>query len=464
MKRDGGRLVIVSNRVALPGESRAGGLAVALQAALEEHSDHQPGGLWFGWSGKIDPQRSGRLHKQKSGDISYATIDLSRRDHADYYNGFANRSLWPLLHSRMDLVDYSRETYAAYRRVNALFAQKLAPMLRDGDTIWVHDYHLIPLASVLRERGVRAKLGFFLHVPMPSSDLLAALPQHERLFEGLSSYDLVGFQTQRDVERFQDYVRLYGRGTVVSPGVLETAGGRRLRAGAFPISIDTAHIAEQARQAVAKPSVRNLGDSLSGQALAIGVDRLDYSKGLPERFRAYERFLQRHPQQHGKLTFLQIAPVSRGDVSEYRNLRRELEQLSGHINGAHSQPDWTPMRYVNSNFAHPTLTGFYRMARLGLVTPLRDGMNLVAKEYVASQDPDDPGVLVLSTFAGAARELDGALMVNPYDLDGVADTIDTAARMRIGERRERWQTMMGRLRSHDITRWRKDYLAALASA
>ena len=451
------RLVIVSNRVALPGEARAGGLAVALQAALEE-----TGGLWFGWSGKIDPVRSGRLQEQQAGNIRYVTIDLSRRDHADYYNGFANRSLWPLLHFRVDLVDYSRETYAAYRRVNALFAEKLAPLLRDDDLVWVHDYHLIPLAALLREHGVRCRLGFFLHVPMPSSDLLAALPQHGRLFEGLSAYDLVGFQTSRDLERFQDYVRLFGRGNVVAPGVLETGGGRRLHAGAFPISIDTAHIEQQAREAVDKPSVRRLKDSLSGRALAIGVDRLDYSKGLPERFRAFARYLQRHPQQLGKLTFLQIAPVSRGDVAEYRALREELEQLAGHINGGHAEPDWTPMRYVNRNYAHPTLTGFYRLARVGLVTPLRDGMNLVAKEFVAAQDPDDPGVLVLSTFAGAARELESALLVNPYDLDGVADAIAAAVRMRVGERRERWQAMMDVLRAHDITAWRRGYLAALA--
>ncbi|HTM71561.1 MAG TPA: trehalose-6-phosphate synthase, partial [Luteimonas sp.] len=302
-----GRLVVVSNRVALPGESRAGGLAVALQAALEDRAQQRHGGLWFGWSGKIDPARSGRLHRQHADGIDYATIDLSRRDHADYYNGFANRSLWPLLHFRMDLVDYSRETYAAYRRVNALFADKLAPLLRDDDIVWVHDYHLIPLASVLREHGVRARMGFFLHVPMPSSDLLAALPQYERLIEGLSAYDLVGFQTTRDLERFQDYVRLFGRGTVVAPGVLETAGGRRLRAGAFPISIDTAAIARQAAESAGNASVKRLKESLSGRALAIGVDRLDYSKGLPERFRAFERFLKRHPDQLGKLTFLQIA-------------------------------------------------------------------------------------------------------------------------------------------------------------
>jgi trehalose 6-phosphate synthase len=458
------RLVVVSNRVALPGEARAGGLAVALQAALEEHAGQDGGGLWFGWSGHIDPVKSGKLHEQEAGGITYVTIDLSRQDHADYYNGFANRSLWPLLHFRMDLVDYSRETYAAYRRVNALFAEKLAPLLRDDDLVWVHDYHLIPLAALLREHGVRCRLGFFLHVPMPSSDLLAALPQHLRLFEGLSAYDLVGFQTERDLERFQDYVRLYGRGRVIAPGVLETAGGRRLRAGAFPISIDTAHIAHQAGQAAAKASVRSLRESLSGRELAIGVDRLDYSKGLPERFRAFERFLERHPGLAGKLTFLQIAPVSRGDVAEYQELREELEQLAGHVNGAHAAPDWTPMRYVNRNYAHPTLTGFYRTARVGLVTPLRDGMNLVAKEFVASQDPEDPGVLVLSTFAGAARELDSALLVNPYDLDGVADAIATALRMAPGERRERWRAMMDRLEQHDIAAWRNAYLRALAAA
>lgn len=452
------RLVVVSNRVALPDESRAGGLAVALQAALEE-----TGGLWFGWSGRIDPVTSGAMHEQRAGNIRYVTIDLSRQDHADYYNGFANRTLWPLLHFRVDLVDYTRETWAAYRRVNALFAEKLAPLLRDDDLVWIHDYHLIPLAALLREHGVRCRLGFFLHVPMPSSDLLAALPQHARLFEGLSAHDLVGFQTERDLERFQDYVRLFGRGRVIENGVLETAGGRRLRAGAFPISIDTARIAQQAVDAVGKASVKRLAESLSGRALAIGVDRLDYSKGLPERFRAFTRYLERHPEQRGKLTYLQIAPVSRGEVAEYRALREELEQLAGHINGSHAEPDWTPMRYVNRNYPHPSLTGFYRLARVGLVTPLRDGMNLVAKEFVAAQDPADPGVLVLSTFAGAARELDSALLVNPYDLDGVADAIAEAGSMSLDERKQRWHTMMDKLQRHDITDWRRAYLSALSA-
>jgi len=450
------RLVVVSNRVALPGENRAGGLAVGLLAALKER-----GGMWFGWSGKISRDHSGQMHEQSEGDIRFATMDLNRRDYDAYYNGFANRTLWPLLHFRLDLVDYDRATREGYRRVNALFADRLAPLLREDDTVWIHDYHLIPLAALLRERGVGCRLGFFLHVPMPSCDLIAALPDHARLFQSLYAYDLVGFQTTRDVERFRAYVRLFGGGKELADGWLQAPGGRRFRAGAFPISIDTGLIAQQARAAINKSSVRALRESLTGRQLAIGVDRLDYSKGLPERFHGFERYLERHPDQKGSLTFLQIAPVSRGEVAEYQVLRNQLEQIAGHINGGHASPDWTPLRYVNRNFTHATLTGFYRMARVGLVTPLRDGMNLVAKEYIAAQDPQDPGVLLLSLFAGAADEMEQALMVNPYDLDGVADAIATAAAMPLAQRVERWNAMMDVLRSNDINAWRQRYLQVL---
>ncbi len=452
------RLVVVSNRVALPGSDQAGGLAVALNAALQE-----TGGLWFGWSGRTVRGESGELHEQREGDIAYLTVDLSKDDFDGYYNGFANRTLWPLLHFRPDLVDYNRETHAAYRRVNALFAEKLAAELRPDDIVWVHDYHLMPLAEELRARGVESRLGFFLHVPLPSADLIGSLPNHQLPFGALTAYDLLGFQTQRDLERFQDYLRLYAGGKVLDQGVLQDRDGRRFHGGVFPIGIDTPHIAELAADAVRKSGVRRLKSSLAGRALAIGVDRLDYSKGIPERFRAFACFLERHPDQRGKLTFLQIAPVSRGGVSEYRDLRRELEQLAGHINGGLAEPDWTPVRYVNRNYPHATLTGFYRMARIALVTPLRDGMNLVAKEFVAAQDAEDPGVLVLSTFAGAARELDGALQVNPYDLDGVADTISAALEMPLDERQQRWRTMMERVTRYDIHAWRRDFLAALAA-
>ncbi|MEE7548581.1 trehalose-6-phosphate synthase, partial [Xanthomonas sp. Kuri4-1] len=388
------RLVVVSNRVAVPGENRAGGLAVGLLGALKER-----GGVWFGWSGKTVRGDSGALHEQEEGGIRFVTMDLNKRDIDAYYNGFANRTLWPLLHFRLDLVDYDRATREGYRRVNALFAEKLAPMLRDDDTLWIHDYHLIPLGALLRERGVGCKIGFFLHVPMPSADLMQAMPDHARLFSSFYAYDLIGFQTQRDVDRFKSYVRLFGGGRLLDNDDVEAPGGRRFRAAAFPIGIDTEMIARQAKAAVSKQAVRDLRSSLRGRQLAIGVDRLDYSKGLPERFLGFERYLDRHPDQRGSLTYLQIAPVSRGDVTEYRQLRNQLEQIAGHINGGHAEPDWTPLRYVNQNFTHATLTGFYRAASVGLVTPLRDGMNLVAKEYVAAQDPEDPGMLVLSLLA-----------------------------------------------------------------
>ena len=451
------RLVVVSNRVALPGESRAGGLAVGLEAALRAH-----GGVWFGWSGKVVRDASGRLHEQTDGDVRYVTMDLNRPDHDAYYNGFANRTLWPLLHSRLDLVDYARETRAGYRRVNLLFADKLAPMLRDSDVLWIHDYHLIPLAAMLRERGVGCRIGFFLHVPMPSADLVSALPEHGRLFSTLYAYDLVGFQTMRDADRFRTYARIFGGGSIEPDGSVTLPGGKRVDVGNFPIGIDAGRIAAQSAAAVGKPAVRALRESMSGRQLAIGVDRLDYSKGLPERFRAFGRYLERHPDERGRLTFLQIAPVSRGDVAEYRHLRDQLEGIAGHINGTHAEPDWTPLRYVNRNFGHATLTGFYRLASLALVTPLRDGMNLVAKEYVAAQNPENPGVLVLSMLAGAAAELDAALLVNPYDLDGVADAISRAASMPLPERRERWESMMRPITEFDIHAWCARFLERLA--
>jgi len=450
------RLVVVSNRVALPGETRAGGLATGLLAALSER-----GGLWFGWSGRSVNVDSGALHEAQEGPIRYLTMDLSKSDLDNYYNGFSNRALWPLLHFRLDLVDYDRRKREGYWKVNRLFADTLAPLLRDDDTVWIHDYHLIPLAALLRERGVGCRIGFFLHVPVPSADLLQALPDHRSLFSALYSYDLLGFQTRRDVDRFQSYVRLFGGGQLIDSDWILTPEGRRVRTSAFPIGIDTEHIARQAGSAAGNKPVRDLRQSLQHRKLAIGVDRLDYSKGLPERFHGFERYLQRYPQQKGDMTFLQIAPVSRGSVNEYRKLRGDLERLAGHINGGHAEADWTPLRYVNQNYAHSTLTGFYRQAAVGLVTPLRDGMNLVAKEYIAAQDPENPGVLVLSLLAGAADELKQALLVNPHDLDGVADAIATAANMHRSERIERWRVMMEHLRAHDIHRWRRDYLQAL---
>ncbi|WP_426688609.1 alpha,alpha-trehalose-phosphate synthase (UDP-forming) [Rhodanobacter ginsengiterrae] len=451
-----GRLVVVSNRVALPRQTAAGGLASALQAALRER-----GGLWFGWSGRIGADTAAELHQVHDGKVDYATVDLSRADHDDFYTGFANGTLWPMLHYRPDLVDYQRSHLDGYLRVNEIFADRLCQLISPDDTLWIHDYHLIPLAAMLRKRGVKNRIGFFLHTPLPAAGLLIALPNHRELLETLASYDLVGVHTARDLRALEDYFLHEAGAAMRLGGRMRAANGRLFRAAAFPISIDTAGIADAARSAASLKEIGQLRTSLEGRSLIIGVDRLDYSKGLPERFQAYARLLEHAPELHRQVTFLQIAPPSRGAVLEYRQIRRELERSAGHINGKYATPDWAPIRYINKSFAHRLLTGYYRSARVGLVTPLRDGMNLVAKEYVACQDPADPGVLVLSRFAGAAFELSEALLVNPADTEEVADALQTALNMPLAERRERWRSMMDTLQKNDITQWRSNFLQTL---
>lgn len=452
-----GRLIVVSNRVALPDQTATGGLASAMRAALQER-----GGVWFGWSGKIARQTASEVHKQTDGEVEYATIDLSRTDHDDFYDGFANRTLWPLLHYRPDLVDYDRKHLAGYLRVNNLFAEQLISLIGPKDLVWINDYHLIPLAAMLRERGVRNRIGFFLHTPLPAASLLIALPRHLELLETLACYDLVGLHTARDQRALQEYFLFEVGASMRRDGRIRTPAGHTFRAEVFPIGIDTAQVAESASHADEHEEIHDLKQSLEGRALIIGVDRLDYSKGLPERFHAYARLLERSPQLHRKVTFLQIAPPSRGGVLEYRQIRRELERMAGHINGMYAAPDWVPIRYVNNSFPHSLLSGYYRSARVGLVTPLRDGMNLVAKEYVASQNPEDPGVLVLSRFAGAAQELRDALLVNPADTEEVAEALGIALEMPLHERRVRWRRMMDVLEKQDVTAWRNSFLRRLA--
>ena len=451
-----GRLVVVSNRVALPRQAAPGGLASALQAALRER-----GGLWFGWSGRFAPETGAVVHRQHDGNVEYATVDLSRADHDDYYTGFANGALWPMLHYRPDLVNYERSHLDGYLRVNAVFADRLRRLVDRDDIIWVHDYHLIPLAGMLRRHGIRNRIGFFLHTPLPAAGLLIVLPNHGELLETLASYDLVGVQTTRDLRALEDYFLHEAGASMRIGGRMRMPDGRMFRAARFPISIDTNAIAAAAQAAESRREYRELRASLNDRALIIGVDRLDYSKGLPERFEAYARLLERAPELHRRVTFMQIAPPSRGTVLEYRQIRRELERMAGHINGKYAMPDWAPIRYINKSFPHRLLAGYYRSARVALVTPLRDGMNLVAKEYVACQDRKDPGVLILSRFAGAAQELASALPVNPADTEEVADALERALGMPLRERRARWEAMMETLRGNDITVWRTAFLDAL---
>ena len=453
------RLIVVSNRVSPPtaaGEETVGGLAMALSAALRQYS-----GLWFGWSGKTVPKFTGALDTQTVEGVTSAVVDLEEIDLDEYYNGYANKTLWPLFHYRTDLAAYDRVYGEGYSRVNRRFAETLAPLIEPDDLIWVHDYHLIPLARELRMLGIKNRIGFFLHVPWPAHQVFTTLPGHRRLVQAMFDYDLVGFQTVEYLQAFEEYVLVEGAGSQPSADTLK-AFGRSLKVGAFPIGLDAAEFARMLHS----PRARRMRDLMTAATvfrhLVIGVDRLDYSKGLEERFLGFERFLADNPNMRREVLMLQIAPVSRESVEAYQEIRGRLDALSGRINGEYADVDWNPFRYVNKNYRRDELAGIYGAARVGLVTPLRDGMNLVAKEFVAAQNPEDPGVLILSRFAGAARQMGEALLVNPNSPEEIADALKRALAMDKAERIRRWRALFDSVEREDVTAWRDAFVGALA--
>ena len=450
------RLVVVSNRVGDPRKAAAGGLAVALGDALSGTE-----GLWFGWSGQI-AEASGELKLRQLGRLQVATIDLDQADHDGYYLGHSNQALWPSFHSRLDLAAFETGFVAAYERVNRLFARKLAPLLRPDDLIWVHDYHLIPLAEELRRIGCTQRIGFFLHIPLPAPSLLTAIPGHEHLVRSLFAYDLVGLQSHSDAEHFALYARSELQAESLG-GDRFAAFGREVRVRAFPIGIDVGAFRSLLPQRESQETMLMLRQQYSKRRLLVGVDRLDYSKGLPQRFRAFRELLANYPENRMSATLIQVASPTRESVHAYEDIRHELEHLAGEINGTYGELDWMPIRYMHRTFSRRRLPGLYRMARVALVTPLRDGMNLVAKEYVAVQDEDDPGVLVLSRFAGAAEQMREALLVNPYDVPATAQAIQRALHMPLPERRERHAALLERITRESATQWRKDFLDALGA-
>ncbi len=456
----GGRLIVVSNRVPVPsatGAPAAGGLAVALQSALRSR-----GGVWFGWSGKTSQEVDPAPQTRTLGPISFVVSDLTRRDIAEYYHGFANRTLWPVCHYRLDLARHSDGDAAGYFRVNAFFARRLARMLRPDDIVWIHDYHFIPMASFLRELGVENRIGYFHHIPWPCPETAAAMPAYQRLLRAFGAYDVVGFQTEPDVAHFRACIEAAGVGRLLDDDRCEVAG-RKFSVGAFPISIDAEAFALEARLAERNMLVKRMRASLEGRPMIIGVDRLDYSKGIKHRLEAFAACLENYPQiAKARATMLQITPKSRSEIPEYARVQNEVAEEVGHINGKLGDIDWTPLRYINKTMSQSALAGLYRMARVGLVTPLRDGMNLVAKEFVAAQSPDDPGVLVLSQYAGAAQELKAALIVNPYDIGETAAAIARAVEMPLEERKQRWRDMMATLRGNSIDHWTANCLQAIA--
>lgn len=451
-----GRLVIISNRVPHSATS-PGGLAVAMKDALEGRDS-----LWFGWSGETSAEDPGEARSSQSGRTRFLVTDLREADYAGYYEGFSNRMLWPAFHYRLDLSRYSEDDYAAYRRVNALFARRLQPHLQSSDTIWIHDYHLLPLAGELRALGVRNRIGFFSHIPFPSPEIFHAIPHHDDLIEGLASANLVGFQSARDRANFERYLCQYAGGFWRADGRV-CLNDKIISARSFPIGIDAADFRRMALAPDVAEIAGRLRRSAQGRRIMLGVDRMDYSKGLPERIEAIDVLFRMRPELAGTCELVQVAPVSRGGVPAYAQLRERLETAVGHVNGVYSTLDWTPIRFVANAVPRNEIAAMMRTASLALVTPLRDGMNLVAKEYVAAQDPDDPGVLILSEFAGAAEQLNGALVINPHNPADQAEAIHRALSMPREERVERHQTNIETLRAFDAKWWSTAFLDALTS-
>lgn len=451
------RLVVVSNRIAIPDGSKAsaGGLTVGIVDALKT-----TGGVWFGWNGDINEigEEENELSLFEQEGITYASFGLDQNDYDLYYLQFSNAVLWPAFHYRLDLVNFQREAWEGYQRVNSQLAKRLQPLLKPDDVLWIHDYHLLPFAAELRKLGITNRIGFFLHIPFPTPEIFNALPPHATLLEMMCDFDLLGFQTESDRTAFLECVSLLT--SLQTNGSQHRAFGNQFATQVYPIGIEPDSIKEMAEGPLPPKMVamkKDLGDAQN----IIACERLDYSKGLPERFLAYEALLENYPQHHGKIRYSQIAPTSRGDVQAYQDIRHQLETEAGRINGRYGTLGWTPLYYLNQHFDRRLLMKIFRLTDIGLVTPLRDGMNLVAKEYVAAQDPDDPGVLVLSRFAGAANELTSALIVNPYDRDEVAAALHKALTMSRTERISRYNDMMAVLRQNDIANWQKTYLKDL---
>ena len=370
--------------------------------------------------------------------------------------------MWPLFHYRIDLAEFERDFAGGYHRTNVRFAETVLPLIEPDDAIWVQDYHMIPLGHELRRRGCRNRIGFFLHIPWPPPRLLATLPEAQELVRSMFAYDVIGFQTEEWLKSFCTYAE-EELGTQVTDGVAH-ADGAEVRLISCPIGIDAAHFEALADGPVASETAARMRASADNRVMIVGVDRLDYSKGVEERFRGYERFLTESPEERKEVFLLQVAPTSRGTVESYQRIRETLEGLSGRINGEHADLDWVPIRYVNRNYKREELAGVFRAAKIALVTPLRDGMNLVAKEFVAAQEPGDPGVLILSRFAGAAEQLTDALLVNPHSAEEISDAIRAALRMPRDERILRWRKMKERVDREDVHWWRTRFTDALMAS
>lgn len=464
------RLVVVSNRLPvalkqIDGEwtvqGGAGGLVTALAPVLKNR-----GGVWIGWSGAANPEVDVDAllsdFSQKAGYDLY-TVPLTQEEVDGYYFGFSNEIIWPLFHDLQSRCRFHPKYWRSYLDVNFKFAEMVARNTTPDDYIWIQDYHLMHQAFFLKSMGVKRQTGFFLHIPFPPPDIFMKLPWRWKVIQALTEFDLVGFHTKQDrknflqcLRRLMPEVKAEGRGAVVTV----TMGNRQFRLGAFPISIDFNQFASMA----AKPEVAQksfeIREALRHRKIILGVDRLDYTKGIPERIRSIQTLLSRYPELRGRVNFVQIAVPSREEVDEYRDLRQEIEQLVGRVNGEFSIPGWVPVHYHYRSFPHEELVAYYSAADIALITPLRDGMNLVAKEYCAANIGDD-GVLVLSEFAGAAAQLQRhAYLVNPYDMDGIAKALNRALHWDKEERQKHMSSLRDSIRRNNIYWWVDSFLKA----
>ncbi|PYE78891.1 trehalose 6-phosphate synthase [Xylophilus ampelinus] len=477
------RIVVVSNRLPDPAKPAAGGLAVALGEMSQEAKV-----LWFGWSGQTHDEPSPCVRSQQFGRTTFAQIDLSRWQHDNYYAGFANSVLWPVFHEKMEYADPKPEFSQAYEQVNKMFAAQLAPLLKNDDVLWIHDYHLIPLAEELRALGCRQRMGFFNHIPLPPPAVIKEIPRHQQLMKSLFSYDLVGMQSEKDVQNLRQYVTAESVGDAIegpcaesfsrsSPSrymavqSLDTAPdgsqvksfGRSTSFKEFPIGIDVGKL----NALVPTPKSKEVLDKVRSEAgrrrLMIGVDRLDYSKGIPTRLEAFSELLDKNPQMRGEVTFVQVAAPTRDSVEAYRDLSKKTRALVDRINSEFGTDTWQPVLYFNHSVEREALPEIYRMGPVGVVTPSADGMNLVAKEYVAAQPPENPGVLVLSERAGAASQLSASVMVQPHDRHAIANAYKRALTMPLDERQRRHSMLLKNVATEDLAWWRQRYLDALQS-
>lgn len=443
------RLVVVSNRVALPGmAATAGGLAIGLAATLRAR-----GGLWFGWNGAVmDDGGDERAQVHRDAGVEFVTLPLRHTEHRDFYRGFCNGQLWPRLHGFDPPAPVQPGEQLAYHGVNRRYAESLRPWLRREDLIWVHDFHLLPLCRELRRLGLRQPVGFFLHVPFAPPAQWQQVPGSDDLLDALLAHDVVGFQTARDLEHFRSAVALGRCPAAFTQDGSVLLGTRTIRLGVWPIGVEI--------DALRASAGRGRADAAANPLIA-GLDRLQASKGLETRLHGYSRLLEDVPALRGRLDVLQVLASTSADTPQQAALRARLHQLAGGLRERHGTHDWEPLRLVESTLPHADSLALLRRARVACVTPLRDGMNLVAKEFVAVQDPEDPGVLVLSQYAGAACELTASLRVDPADPRAIAVALRHALAMPRGERRARHAAMLAALRRQDLPAWHGGFLAAL---